>query len=60
MPVKKQQVEPNMELCLFDLYAEYIMQNARLDESQAGIKVNLKYTDTITLMAESEEIQRTS
>ena len=45
---------------LFILYSEYIMQNARLDESQAGIKVNLKYTDTITLMAESEEIQRTS
>ena len=48
-------------LCLFNLYAEYIMQNARLDELQAGIKIagrninNLRYTDGITLMAESEE-----
>ena len=46
---------------LFNLYAEYIMQNARLDESQAGIKIarrninNLRYADNITLMAESEE-----
>ena len=46
---------------LFSLYVEYIMQNARLDESQAGIKVSrrnvikLRYTDDITLMAESEE-----
>ena len=47
--------------CLFNLYAEYIMQNARLDEAQAGIKIarrninNLKYADDTTLMAESEE-----
>ena len=47
--------------CLFNLYAEYIMQNARLDESQAGINVawrninNLRYSDDATLMAESEE-----
>ena len=47
--------------CLFKLYAEYIMQNARLDESQAGIKIlgkisnNLRYADVTTLMAESEE-----
>ena len=47
--------------CLFNLYAEYIMQNAGLDESQAGIKIarrninNLRYADDITLMAESEE-----
>ena len=47
--------------CLFNLYAEYIMQNARLDEAQAGIKIagrninNLRYGDDITLMAESEE-----
>ena len=47
--------------CLFSLYAEYIMQNARLDESQAGIKIagrnidNLRYPDDTTLMAESEE-----
>ena len=47
--------------CLFNLYAEYIMQNARLDEAQAGIKIagrninNLKYVDDTTLMAEREE-----
>ena len=47
--------------CLFSLYAVYIMQNARLDESQARIKIagrninNLRYADDITLMAESEE-----
>ena len=47
--------------CLFNLYAEYIMQNARLDEAQAGIKIanrnmnNLRYTDDTTLMVESEE-----
>ena len=47
--------------CLFNLYAEYIMQNAGLDEAQAGIKIarrninNLRYADGTTLMAESEE-----
>ena len=47
--------------CLFNLYAEYIMQYARLDEVQAGIKIagrninNLRYADDTTLMAESEE-----
>ena len=47
--------------CLFNLYAEYITQNARLDEAQAGIKIagrninNLRYADDTTLMAESEE-----
>ena len=47
--------------CLFTLYAEYTMQNARLDEAQAGIKIakrninNLRYADDTTLMAESEE-----
>ena len=47
--------------CLFNLCAEYIMQNARLDEAQAGIKItgrninNLRYVDDTTLMAESEE-----
>ena len=47
--------------CLFNLHAEYIMQNARLDEAQAGIKTarrninNLRYVDDTTLMAESEE-----
>ena len=49
--------------CLFNLYAEYILQNARLDEAQAGIKTarrninNLSYADDTTLMAESEELQ---
>ena len=49
--------------CLFNLYAEYIMQNARLDETQAGIKIarrninNLRYADDTTLMAESEELK---
>ena len=48
-----------LSLCLFILYAEYIMQNARLDEAQTGIKIagrkinNLRYTDGTTLMAES-------
>ena len=47
--------------CLFNFYAEYIMQNAGLDEAQAGIKIagrninNLKYADDTTLMVESEE-----
>ena len=47
--------------CLFNLYAEYIMWNARLDEAQTGIKIagrniiNLRYADDTTLMAESEE-----
>ena len=47
--------------CLFNIYAEYIMQTAGLDETQAGIKIdgrnsnNLRYTDDTTLMAESEE-----
>ena len=47
--------------CLFNLYAEYTMQNARLDETQAGIQIagrnisNLRYTDDMTLMAESKE-----
>ena len=47
--------------CLFSSHTEYIMQNARLDEAQAGIKIagrninNLRYADDTTLMAESEE-----
>ena len=47
--------------CLFNFYAEYIMQNAWLDEAQAGIKIarrninNLRYADDTTLMAESKE-----
>ena len=50
-----------LSLCLFNLYAEYIMQNAGLDEARAGIKIarrninNLRYADDITLMAETEE-----
>ena len=50
-----------LSLCLFNLYAEHITRNARLDELQAGIKTgeininNLRYTDDTTLMAESKE-----
>ena len=50
-----------LSLCLFNLYADYIMRNARLEEAQAGIKTagrninNLRYADDTTLMAESEE-----
>ena len=50
-----------LSLCLFNLHAEYIMLNARLDEAQAGIKTagrninNLRYADDTSLMAESEE-----
>ena len=50
-----------LSLCLFNLYAEYILWNAELDEAQAGIKIagrninNLRYADDITLMAESKE-----
>ena len=80
MQVKKQQLEPDMELwtssklgkeyvkdiywlssCLFNLYAEYILRNAGLEEAQAGIKIagrninNLRYAYDTTLMAESKE-----
>ena len=76
MEVKKQQLELDMEKqtgsklgkeyvkvvpCLFNLYREYIMRNAGLDEAQAGIKTagrninNLKHADDTMLMAESEE-----
>ena len=75
MQVRKQQLELDMEQqtgkgvrqgcilspCLFNLYSEYIMRNAGLEEAQAGIKIarrnlhNLRYADDITLMAESEE-----
>ena len=50
-----------MSPCLFNLYAEYIMRNTRLNEAQAGIKIvgrninNLRFADNTTLMAESEE-----
>ena len=50
-----------LSLCLFNFYAEYIMQNIRLEEAQAGIKIagrninNLRYADDTILVAESEE-----
>ena len=50
-----------MSPCLFNFYAEYVMRNAGLDETQAGIKIagrnsnNLRYADDTILMAESEE-----
>ena len=50
-----------LSLCLFNLHAEYIMQNAGLDDAQTGIKIarrninNLRYADDTTLMAESDE-----
>ena len=74
MQVKKQQLEPDMQQqtvsklrkeyvkAVFNLYTEYIMQNARLDEEQAGIKIagrnisNLRYADDTTIMAESKEL----
>ena len=52
-----------LSLCLFNLYAEYIMRNAGLEEAQAGIKIagrninNLRYADDTTHMAESEELK---
>ena len=50
-----------MSSCLFNLYAKYIVQNAELDEAQAGVKIarrninNLRYSDDTSLMAEREE-----
>ena len=50
-----------VKYCLFNVYAEYIMQNSRLNEAQVGIKIarrninNLRYADDTILMAESEE-----
>ena len=76
MQVRKQQLKLDMEQqtggkevrqgcilspCLFNLYAEYIIRNAGVEETQAGIKIagrninNLRYADNTTLMAESEE-----
>ena len=52
-----------MSPCLFKLYVEYFMQNNRLDEAQAGIKIagrnisNLRYTDNTTFIAESEKLK---
>ena len=62
MPCRATQDGP----CLFNLYAEYITRNAGLEEAQAGIKIarrninNLRYADDTTLMAESEEEQKSS
>ena len=50
--------------CLFNVYAEYIMRNAGLDEAQVGIRIasrnsnNLRYANDTTLMAESEELKK--
>ena len=55
-----------LSLCLFDLYAEYVMRNAGLDEAQTGTKItgrninNLRYANDTTLMAESEEKLKSS
>ena len=55
-----------LSLCLFNLYAEHIMRNARLDEAQAGIKIakknisNLRYADDTSFMTESEKDLRVS
>ena len=52
-----------LSLCLFNLYAEYIMQNTGLSEAQAGIKIagrnnnHLRYADDTTLMAENEKLK---
>ena len=52
-----------LSLCLFNLYAEYVMRNAGLEEAQAGIKIagrdinNFRFADDTTLMAESEELK---
>ena len=52
-----------MSPCLFNLYAEYIIRNVRLDEAKAGIKIaerninNLRYADDTTLMAENEVLK---
>ena len=52
-----------MSPCLFNLYAEYIMRSAGLEEAQEGIKIagrninNFRYADNMTLMAESEELK---
>ena len=59
----KEYVKVVLSPCIFNLYAKYIMWNARLDEAQAGIKIsrrninNLRYADDTTLMAEIEELK---
>ena len=58
---EKEYIKTILSPCLFTLYAEYILRNAGLDETQAGIKIagrninNLRYADDTTLMTESEE-----
>ena len=60
----KEYIKYILSPCLFNIYAEYIMWNARLDEAHSGIKIagrninNLRYEDDTTLMAESEELKR--
>ena len=59
--LKKEYFKAIFSLCLFNLYGEYIMRNAGLDEAHAGIQIagrninNLRYSEDTTLMAESEE-----
>ena len=59
--LEKEYIKAVLLPCLFKLYAEYIMRNAGLDETQAGIKIvgrninNLRYADNTTFMAESQE-----
>ena len=59
----KEYIKAVYVICLFKLYAEHIMQNARLDEAQVGIKIarrninNLRYANNTTIMAESEELK---
>ena len=58
----KEYIKTVLSSCLFNLYAEYMMRNARLDEAQNGIKIggrninNLRYGDDTTLMAKSKEV----
>ena len=58
--MRKEYIKAAYCLCLFNLYAKYIMQNARLDEAQAGIKIagrntsNFRYADDTILIAESK------
>ena len=61
---EKEYIKAVLSPCLFNFYAEYIMRNAGLEETQAGIKIagrninNLRYADNTNLMAESEEEQK--
>ena len=61
VPISEKSMSSILSPCLFNLYEEYIMQNAGLDEAQAGIKIggrninSLRYADDTTLMAKSKE-----